>query len=660
MDVHILLVDDSPSLLEALNHILSNQGYQVECRSDGESGWQRLVEGAGGEVPMPDLLLLDIMMPGIDGLTLLRRIRTDERFALLPVVILTVEADPETRMQALEAGANDYLQKPVQTVELLARVKTLINWKQAERIQQRRMEHLIEAGRVILSTLDPDVVLRSIMEIVTVEMDAEDASVWLLDPKGGLKCRAAFGERADEVLGVRLEAGQGIVGWILQHGEPVLLHDVRADPRFFRGMDEQIDFQTCNLIGAPLRVKDTVIGVTEVINKRSGSFSAADLAWLQALAPLAGVAIENAQLYWKLRDHASQLEERVRERTAQIQAQYARLRAVLRSTTDGILVTNAEGEIVEANPVVQAWLTRTLSPEDAARLQAAVRDLAGRAEERPEMVLELKGLDLELSAAPVGERVVGKPATVVAVHDVSHLKALERMKSRFVTSVSHELRTPITTIKLYAALLQTSPPEKWGEYVDALAHEADRQARLVEDITQISSIDAGRLEMKPRPTPLNDLTGAVLADYRALAENRGLTLVHQPAESGPVALVDPGRMMQVLGNLVVNAIQYTPEGGKVLLSTAEAQVEGRTWATVMVADTGMGIPEDELPHVFERFFRGEGVRQMQIPGTGLGLATVKEIVELHGGQVTVKSRVGVGTAFTVRLPLADAGISTTT
>ena len=252
-----------------------------------------------------------------------------------------------------------------------------------------------------------------------------------------------------------------------------------------------------------------------------------------------------------------------------------------------------------------------------------------------------------------------RAAAVVGIHDISHLKALERMKSRFVTNVSHELRTPITTIKLYAALMQQTPPqsEKWEQYLNALAQEADHQARLVEDILRISRIDAGRLEMKPRPTPLNELTAAIVTSRQVLAERKGLTLEHRPmtvppGERGPLTLVDPERMMQVLNNLLGNAIHYTPEGGKVIVSTGLEEAEGRTWATVRVSDTGIGIPEDELPHVFERFFRGAEPQSMQIPGTGLGLAIAREIVELHGGRVTLESAINEGTTFTVWLPLA--------
>jgi len=119
-----------------------------------------------------------------------------------------------------------------------------------------------------------------------------------------------------------------------------------------------------------------------------------------------------------------------------------------------------------------------------------------------------------------------------------------------------------------------------------------------------------------------------------------------------VALVDPEQTMQVLNNLVMNAIQYTPEGGRIVVSTGKQEANGRVWSTVTVADTGIGILEEELPRIFDRFFRGEEPRLMQVPGTGRGLAIVKDIVELHEGRVTVESQVGEGTTFTVWLPLA--------
>lgn len=313
MDARILVVDDSPDIIAILTDILTRQGYQIESCSGGESSWQRLVAGAERRSPMPDLVLLDLMMPDVDGMTILRRIRADDHFTLLPVVILTAQTDPETRLAALQAGANDYLPKPVQPLELLARVKALLGWKLAERLQRRKMEYLVEAGRLLLSTLDLDDVLQRVMQIARNGLDAEGVSVWLPGTDGGLECRAAFGGAADRLLGVRLGPGQGIAGWVLQHKQSLLVPEAQADARLCRQVGESTGFHTRDLIAAPLILRGNSIGVLEAVNKKQEPFSPVDLAWLEVLAPLAAAAIANARLFRELQQRTAQLQARNEE-----------------------------------------------------------------------------------------------------------------------------------------------------------------------------------------------------------------------------------------------------------------------------------------------------------------------------------------------------------
>jgi two-component system phosphate regulon sensor histidine kinase PhoR len=363
---------------------------------------------------------------------------------------------------------------------------------------------------------------------------------------------------------------------------------------------------------------------------------------------------ERKQAEEALRQLNATLEARVRERTAELQAQYARLDAILSSTADGIVVTDREGNITRANPVAQTWLAEILSPEDAERLQEAVRGLAMCADERPEIVLELTEQDLEVSAAPVvGEGAEEPSAAVVDIHDISPFKALDRMKTTFINNVAHELRTPVSTIKSYAYLMQRTPSEdeKWGQYLVALVQETDQQVQLVEDIMQISRIYTGQLEIEPRPTPLNELTEVVVTSHRALAQERGVTLEHCPMKPTPVAPADPKQMLSALNHLVGDAIRYTPEGGRVVVSTGRREAEGCIWAVVAVSDTGEVIPAEDLPHVFERFFREEELRSARVSETGLRLMIVKGIVELYGGHVTVESGEGMGSTFTIWLPM---------
>ncbi len=313
MDIRILVVDDSAAVVQALTNILSGQGYKVESCNDGESGWNHLVAGVEREIPMPDLLLLDLNMPGMDGTELLQRIRADDRFALLPVIVLTVEADADTRLMVLEMGANDYLAKPVQTVELLARVKTFVGWKMAERVEQRRMEQLVEAGRILLSTLDLDTVLQRVMEIAMIEMDVEDTAIWLRESEGNLECRAAFGSAAERLVGMRMVSGEGVAGWALQNKRAALVLDAHTDPRFNPKVDQLSGFHTRDLVTVPLIVRGTGTGVLQAVNKKHGPFSLTDLAWMEVLAPLAAAAIASARLFQELRQRTAQLQQRTEE-----------------------------------------------------------------------------------------------------------------------------------------------------------------------------------------------------------------------------------------------------------------------------------------------------------------------------------------------------------
>lgn len=526
---------------------------------------------------------------------------------------------------------------------------------QAERQQRELTQALEKAAAVVSSSLELDKVLDHILEQVERVVAGDTFNVILIENGNGRVVRW----RGYDQLGVpRPSTTEPIpiaqfpnLARIAQAGETLVISDTATDPNWvpLEGRDWLRSY-----ICAPIRIQGSIVGFLNVNGTRPGQFTSAEAERLEAFAAHAATAIENARLYRKLLTYAEELEQRVQQRTAQLQAQYARLEATLHSTTDGIIVTDTSGAILQTNPIAHTWLTQALPSKDAARLREVIRDLALRSAERPSTVLELAGLDLELKAAPVVEAGKERSTTaVVAAHDVTDLKALDRMKSRFVSNVSHELRTPVTTIKLYAALLQRAPPEKWVDYVDALAQEADRQAQLVENILQISRIDTGRLQLTRRPVSLNRLTAETINSHQLLAQESALSLEHHPSEPEPVTLVDEERTRQALNNLVENAIHYTPEGGRVVISTGKKKMGGHLWATVTVEDTGIGIAEEELPHIFERFFRGEQPRTMQIPGTGLGLSIVKEIVELHGGQVTVRSEIGRGTTFALYLPLAE-------
>jgi signal transduction histidine kinase len=234
------------------------------------------------------------------------------------------------------------------------------------------------------------------------------------------------------------------------------------------------------------------------------------------------------------------------------------------------------------------------------------------------------------------------------------LKALDQVKDQFVSRVSHELRTPIANIQLYLSLLDRGKPEKHADYLQTLRHEAARLNKMIEDLLDISHLDMGKTEFQFAPTDVNRLVATLILERKPEALEHGLVLRQNLQSNLPPVHADLTLAMQALSNLLSNALNFTPAGGTVTCSTESRTYADRDWVTITVKDTGPGIAADELPHLGERFYRGRAARNYRAPGTGLGLAISQEIIDRHGGRLTIDSEVGQGASFTMWLRPAQA------
>jgi signal transduction histidine kinase len=231
------------------------------------------------------------------------------------------------------------------------------------------------------------------------------------------------------------------------------------------------------------------------------------------------------------------------------------------------------------------------------------------------------------------------------------LQALDRLKDQFISNVSHELRTPLTNIKLHLSLLDKRGMDALDRYLPTLQRETERLRRLIEDLLDLSRLQAQITPPRREPQSLDGLIAEVAALHTTRAEARGLTL-EQAYSPEPLHMhLDRAQMLQVLTNLIGNAVAYTPSGGRVRIDSTYADQGGQAGVAVRVFNNGAAIPPDDLPHLFERFFRGQNGIESGEAGTGLGLSICKEIVEQHGGSITVESSEAGGTVFTVWLPL---------
>lgn len=471
-------------------------------------------------------------------------------------------------------------------------------------------------------------------------------------------------ERSIEPLVVdkALRIGQeGIIGWVAATGQPLLAPDVDRDPHFLRIPELPL---TASELAVPLLLGGQVIGVLDAQSERKGAFDETDLETMQALAGQLAIAIANARLFEAVRSYAGELEQRVAERTAEIRAQQERTEAILRSVADAVIVTDLEGRVVLTNPTAEALLTDNAASERAehrelaARLTDLIRKLALAPGPHQAEMVEGDGRVLQAHAARVLDdgQAVG---TVITLRDITRLRELDRLKSQFVSNVSHELRTPLANIKLYLSLLAKGRQEKREDYLSVLEREANRLEKLIQGVLDLSRLETRPNTLRREPVVLDEVIAEVLETQRLSAESKRLTLCHIPGSDVPPVLADRNQLIQVFTNLVNNAILYTPEGGQIEVSTRLSSRPlssgedgiGLPYAVVSVRDTGIGIAPEDIDRIFDRFYRAPQAETSSVPGTGLGLAIVKEIVDLHGGHVEVVSQVGVGSTFSVWLPV---------
>jgi two-component system phosphate regulon sensor histidine kinase PhoR len=352
--------------------------------------------------------------------------------------------------------------------------------------------------------------------------------------------------------------------------------------------------------------------------------------------------------------------EQLRRRLAQAGDEQARLRAVLTSMVEGVLVLDRSGRVILANPRLRelfgAWGAVEGRPALEVIRRADVEAALGEAARTPAPVVR----ELQLGA-PGGRRLqmhaVRFPSqgallgTVAVFHDVTEIHRLEAIRRDFVANVSHELRTPLTAIRGFAETLRESalPAEQRRQYLDVILRHADRLTALIDDLLELSRIEGGTRELAVEPVDAAGLARDLVRDLKARLD-AGRLQGEVRAGAAPPALADRRALEQVLLNLLDNAIKYSEPGGRIAVVVAGAP----PWVRIDVTDTGIGIPEVDRARVFERFYRVEKARSRDLGGTGLGLAIVKHLVQAQAGEVFVDSREGQGTTVTLRLPAAPA------
>ncbi|MEA3224152.1 MAG: ATP-binding protein [Thermodesulfobacteriota bacterium] len=255
----------------------------------------------------------------------------------------------------------------------------------------------------------------------------------------------------------------------------------------------------------------------------------------------------------------------------------------------------------------------------------------------------------EIQAAPILDREENILGVVTVFHDITEIKRLEQIRMEFISNVSHELKTPLTSIKAAVETLKTgaiNEKEHACNFLDIIERHSDRLDKLIADLLDLSQIETGKRQMIIKPIKVMELVDKVVSDFRETSIKRHQEISVDIPEELPMVLADEEGIETVLRNLLDNAMKYTPENGEITI----AAIEKDAAIEIVVADTGIGIPEKDTPRIFERFYRVDKARSRELGGTGLGLSIVKHIIEALEGTVSAESEVGKGSKFIITLP----------
>jgi len=531
------------------------------------------------------------------------------------------------------------------------------------RLREQEGPHL----QASLASLDPGAELQPVVREALDFAEARHAFVFLsAEGSNRLQCVAALGERCEQLLKASLRGDGSLGGW----REPI----VRSSEGFGTGKTDREVMRGLGIehtLILPLRVGGEQVGMLGVgEHRRKGSFGRDAMRLMTQLASEASLIVEN--IY--------------QQRPA---AQPYDYETVFRASSLGIAVLSVGGDILVCNPALAGLLSRSnrslvgcnladlLVPGDGEHVARALEEVAISGSRR-QVDARLRSEQgehrhLRFSLAPAHIPQGGRDSLVAIMEDVTPLKILEQervehlrqlrekheqlqdldqLKSRFVSNVSHELRTPLAVIKLYATLARKGRPEKQQHYLQTIEQETQRLETMVENILDLTRMDRHALRINPEEVDPQGIIGQILQVYQENAQKRAIELrnnVHGPL---PSIWADKNHLIQVLTNLVDNALKYTPPGGQVWVAAREitSGFDTAGCLEIAVGDTGVGIAEDEQERVFERFYRGKN----NVPsstGTGLGLSIVRELMVQHGGSVTLKSRVGEGSIFALEFPL---------
>lgn len=602
-----------------------------------------------------DAVLADYVLPGFsadDAIRLLREMELD-----LPLLIVSGMMGEDAAVAAMRAGAHDYLMKDrlarlLPAIERAVAEAAHLRDRRRQEQERRRMEEalreseaLLAAQKELLELIARGAPLPRVLEQAVRLVEQRSPGCWcavLLPDASGRNLRYA----AAPNLPLGFKAGapaipigphNGCCGMAAYRRESLFSSDIASDPLWspYRTLAISHGIRSCRaepILGS----QGQLLGTLAVYFPTARRPDAGDQRVASLAANLAAIAVER-----------SKAEE----------ARNLKLQTLMEHMAEGVIAVDEAGRLLVANPAAFRLLGLTEAPEGVLldevgfppELLQALRRAASPDCTGPFRFGMLHGpFSVEVYLSPVGTE-FGRYGSLALLKDATAEVQFRRLQDSFVANVSHELRGPLASILAVAEALRDGliGPEQQPQYVDAIRAEVQRLRDLTDELLDLSKLEAGIARLERAPFDLAALCSRLSALWGPRSAQSGLTL---QVECPSIAVVgDEDRVEQVLVNLLENAVRFTPPGGRVRVM---AQPEG-DWVRITVADDGIGIPERDLPYIFERFYKVDRARTLKPgSGTGLGLSITRKLVEQMGGQIHVQSQLQRGTQFSLLLPLS--------
>lgn len=651
----ILMVDDTEGNLLALEAVLAPLNVRmVTARSGGEA--LKLIE----TTPFA-IALLDVQMPDMDGFELAERARRTKLGRELPIIFVTaVYSDENCMRRGYASGAADYITKPYDALIVRARVKAFVDlYEQREAVRRgqvalrtqerdeatRRMVAFERIASAALETNDLPALLDELLRAFIEAADAADSATILLRDGDSLSVAASIGLDAEPPRSTRVRVGHGFAGLVAAQRRPL---EVVGDA-IKRLVQTSLPERALSVVyGVPLLHDGQLVGVAHIGSARAHKFSSAEKRLFAAAAERAALAVAKQQ-------------------------QVSALNEILDIAPAYVAIVNSDTlEYLFANPMLRqlfrAPLVGSKLDEQDWGAELGLALAKARTTSHPTLVDELsirapgarRATFLQVNLQPLRnssgaiDRLLLFATDItaqVSAREAAELASLA--KDEFLATVSHELRTPLSAILGWASLARSRSRADVDGALAIIERNARAQARIVEDVLEFSAISRGKMRLSLSQLDLRDVVRAAIESVRPAADAKNIRIEARLDVSCGL-LGDPGRLQQVVWNLLNNAVKYTGQGGRIRLAVESLRGVRR----LSVVDTGQGIESDFLPHVFEAFRQANGSTTRRHGGLGLGLAIVNQIVQAHGGTIEAHSDgLGRGSRFTVDL-LAEGGTAT--